>query len=164
MPQTTQNWIFCLTWLNTLNVTMWIRTLHVQVILPALLHIKPLQQIHDEQTGVSTMLKLVSRSNDPSCQIAKNTKMRVSMRNLDLLNKWSPASSLRLCKHQVFGIIFFFYIFLVASVAVSVTPLIEHDGCHCCFAANTAATQAQLSLWWSRWWKLKEVWLKSSNI
>ena len=31
------------------------------------------------------------------------------MRNLDLLNKWSPASSLRLCKHNVFGIIFFFY-------------------------------------------------------
>ena len=34
---------------------------HVQVILPALL---TLQQVHDEQTGVSTMLKLVSRTND----------------------------------------------------------------------------------------------------
>ena len=46
---------------------------------------------------------------DLSCQIAKNTKMRVFMHILDLLNKWSPASSLRLCKHQVFGIIFSFY-------------------------------------------------------
>ena len=37
---------------------------------------------------VSMMLKLVSRSNDHGCQIAKkNVKVMVSMSNLDVLNK-----------------------------------------------------------------------------
>ena len=69
---------------------MLISILYVQLRLQALLYIKPVvfslqkksmdkQSVHD--------VKLLSRTNDSSCGIAKNPKVMVSVHNLDVFNK-----------------------------------------------------------------------------
>ena len=76
---------------------------------------------------VSMMLKLLSRTNDRSCRIAKNPKVMVSLCNLDVST------------NDLFNIRYFSFSSLCWQCGWCNRALIEDDGCHCCCdAANTA--------------------------